>query len=145
MQAFSQLRFSLRLTKRRWRKSKKIEVASVVIAEPVSYDFGSIDIFGGKVTTLYTLKNTGAEDVTILSGVTSCMCTEGQIDDLTFGMHESSGTTITIPAGGEKILKAIYDPRARSGGRWRDKAGYCAQNKFHRNAANKNCFLGECD
>ena len=93
-------------------QKQKIEVASVVIAEPVSYDFGSIDIFGGKVTTLYTLKNTGAEDVTILSGVTSCMCTEGQIDDLTFGMHESSGTTITIPAGGEKILKAIYDPLA---------------------------------
>ena len=54
----------------------------------------------------------GTEDVTILSGVTSCMCTEGEIDNLRFGMHESSGTTIVIPAGGEKILKATFDPLA---------------------------------
>ena len=91
---------------------QKREVASVVITEPLSYDFGDIDIFGGKVMTSYALKNTGTEDVTILSGVTSCMCTEGEIDNLRFGMHESSGTTIVIPAGGEKILKATFDPLA---------------------------------
>ena len=91
---------------------QKKQVSSVVTAEPSSYDFGDIDIFGGKVTTAYTLKNTGAEEVTLLSGVTSCMCTEGEIDNLRFGMHESSGTTIVIPAGGEKILKATFDPLA---------------------------------
>ena len=91
---------------------QKKEVASVVTATPASYDFGDIDIFGGKVTTSYTLKNTGEEDVTILSGVTSCMCTEGEIENLRFGMHESSGTTIVIPAGGEKTLRATFDPLA---------------------------------
>ena len=60
------------------KATQKSEVASVVIAEPSSYDFGDIDIFGGKVTIAYALKNTGAEDVTILSGVTSCACTEGK-------------------------------------------------------------------
>ncbi|MEK7134242.1 MAG: DUF1573 domain-containing protein [Patescibacteria group bacterium] len=94
------------------KTEQKKEVASVIIAEPLSYDFGDIDIFGGKVTTSYALKNMGTEDVTILSGVTSCMCTEGEIDNLRFGMHESSGTTIVIPAGGEKILKATFDPLA---------------------------------
>ncbi len=94
------------------KATQKSEVASVVIATPSSYDFGDIDIFGGKVTTVYTLKNIGTEDVTILSGVTSCMCTEGEIDNLRFGMHESSGTTIVIPAGGEKALRATFDPLA---------------------------------
>lgn len=92
--------------------TQKSEVVSAVIAEPSSYDFGDIDIFGGKVTTSYTLKNKGTDDVTILSGVTSCMCTEGEIDNLRFGMHESSGTTIVIPAGEEKTLKATFDPLA---------------------------------
>lgn len=94
------------------KAAQKSEVASVVITEPSSHDFGNIDIFGGKVTTAYALKNIGAENVTILSGLTSCMCTEGEIDNLRFGMHESSGTTIVIPAGSEKILKATFDPLA---------------------------------
>lgn len=85
--------------------------SSIMVAEP-PYDFGDIDIFGGKVSTTYTLKNEGVENVTIVSAVTSCMCTEGVIDDLRFGMHETTGNEITIPAGGEKILTAIYDPLA---------------------------------
>lgn len=85
--------------------------SAITIAEP-AYDFGDIDIFGGKVKTTYTLKNEGSEDVSILSAVTSCICTEGKIDDLEFGMHESSGKVVIIPAGGEKILTATYDPLA---------------------------------
>ncbi len=86
-------------------------VSAVSVAEN-SYDFGEIDIFGGKVSTTYTLKNEGSEDVTITSAVTSCMCTEGSIGDLTFGMHESSGNTVIIPAGEEKTLTATFDPLA---------------------------------
>ena len=85
--------------------------SALTVAEP-SYDFGTIDIFGGKVSTEYTIANTGTEDVQILSAQTSCMCTTGVIDDLTFGMHESNGTVVTIPAGTEKTLTAIYDPLA---------------------------------
>jgi hypothetical protein len=88
------------------------EVVSAVTAVESAYDFGEIDIFGGKVSTTYTLKNEGTEDINILSAVTSCMCTEGQIDDLVFGMHESPGKTVIVPAGGEKILKATFDPLA---------------------------------
>ncbi|MAZ67741.1 hypothetical protein CL652_03155 [bacterium] len=76
------------------------------------YDFGDVDIFGGKVYTTYTLKNEGVEDVTIVSGITSCACTEGEIGTLRFGMHETTGNTVTIPAGEEKTLTAIYDPLA---------------------------------
>ena len=88
------------------------EVASAITIAESSYDFGDVDIFGGKVSTTYTLKNEGTEDVTITSAVTSCMCTEGSIGDLTFGMHQSSGKTVVIPAEGEKILTATFDPLA---------------------------------
>ena len=85
--------------------------APIIVVEP-PYDFGDIDIFGGKVSTEYTLKNEGTEDVTITNAQTSCMCTEGQIEDLHFGMHGSTNKQVVIPAGGEKKLTAIYDPLA---------------------------------
>lgn len=88
------------------------EVTSPIIVTESAYDFGEIDIFGGKVSTKYTLRNEGTEDVRILSGVTSCMCTEGEIGELRFGMHESSGEYIIIPAGGEEVLTATFDPLA---------------------------------
>jgi hypothetical protein len=87
-------------------------VEAAIVVEEDSYDFGDIDIFGGKVETSYTLINTGTEDIKILSAVTSCMCTEGKIGGLTFSMHESVGGSEIIPAGGEKILTAIFDPLA---------------------------------
>ena len=87
--------------------------ASAIVVSRSFHDFGDIDIFGGKVQTTYTLKNTGQEDIIILSAITSCMCTEGEIDGLRFGMHESSERTITIPAGEEKVLTAIYDRLAQ--------------------------------
>jgi len=88
------------------------QVTSIVSVAETTYDFGDIDIFGGKVSTAYTLKNEGIEDVNITSAVTSCMCTEGKIGDLVFGMHESSGNIVTIPAGEEEILTATFDPLA---------------------------------
>lgn len=88
------------------------QVASAVTVENLSHDFGDIDILGGKVSTTYTLKNEGTEDVYITSAITSCMCTEGKIGELQFGMHGSNDKIVVIPAGGEEILTAIYDPLA---------------------------------
>lgn len=88
------------------------EVAASVIALEPPYDFGDIDIFGGKVSTKYTLKNEGSEPVTITDASTSCMCTEGEIAGHTFGMHGSDVTSVTIPAGGEEVVKATFDPLA---------------------------------
>lgn len=87
-------------------------VASVLSVQEPFYDFGDIDIYGGKVHTTYTLTNEGTEDVSIVSAVTSCICTTGQIDDLVFGMHENSGKTIVIRPGEEKTLTATFDPLA---------------------------------
>lgn len=88
------------------------QVSSVVSVAADSYDFGEIDIFGGKVQSTYVLKNEGNEDVSITSAVTSCMCTEGEIGGLVFGMHESTENIVVIPAGEEKILTATFDPLA---------------------------------
>ena len=88
------------------------QVASVVTADKESYDFGEIDIFGGKVETTYIIKNEGDEDVKITSAITSCMCTAGEIGNMKFGMHSATGGYVTIPAGGEEILTAVYDPLA---------------------------------
>jgi hypothetical protein len=94
------------------KAEKNKQVASVVTAEKTEHDFGDIDIFGGKVRTTYVLKNEGIEDVKIMSAVTSCMCTEGEIGGMKFGMHSATGGHVTISAGGEEILTAIYDPLA---------------------------------
>jgi len=96
-------------------KTEPTEVTTVASAITLSedrYDFGDIDIFGGKVETTYTLQNTGTEDVTIIDATTSCMCTEGKIGDLIFGMHGQSGDEVMIPAGESKELTAIFDPLA---------------------------------
>tara|TARA_B100000508_G_scaffold140818_1_gene143623 strand:+ start:3077 stop:3550 length:474 start_codon:yes stop_codon:yes gene_type:complete len=87
-----------------------VSSALTVVEEP--YNFGDIDIFGGKVSTTYTLKNEGTEDVTVTKAGTSCMCTEGVIAGLTFGMHSSEVNSVVIPAGGEEKVQAIYDPLA---------------------------------
>jgi len=90
--------------------ASEVNSALSVVEQP--YDFGDIDIFAGKVDTTFTLKNEGDEDVIITKAGTSCMCTEGEIAGLTFGMHGSDVSSVTIPAGGEEKVKAIYDPLA---------------------------------
>jgi hypothetical protein len=94
------------------KRGNNIQVASVVTVDKESYDFGEIDIFGGKVSAEYIIRNEGTEDVKIVSAITSCMCTEGEIGGLKFGMHSATGKNVIIQAGGEKILTAIYDPLA---------------------------------
>ncbi len=91
--------------------TNSVSSATLSVVEP-PHNFGDIDIFGGKVETTYTLKNEGTEDVTITKAGTSCMCTEGEIAGLTFGMHGSEVESVVIPAGGEEKVRAIFDPLA---------------------------------
>lgn len=89
-----------------------VKSSSPLVAESLEYDFGDIDIFGGKVSTDYTLTNTGSEDIVVTEGVTSCGCTDGEIGGQSFGMHFGIKDSITIPAGESIALTAIYDPLA---------------------------------
>lgn len=95
------------------KKTEDIKpVVSVITVDKEDYDFGEIDIFGGKVEVTFILKNEGEQDVRIISALTSCMCTEGEIGGMKFGMHGATGGYVIIPAGGEETLTAIYDPLA---------------------------------
>lgn len=94
------------------KSEEKKQVASIITVENTFHDFGDIDIFGGKVSATYILKNEGVEDVIITSGLTSCMCTEGKIGNMKFGMHGATGEKVIIKSGEEEILTAIYDPLA---------------------------------
>ncbi|MEK7589867.1 MAG: DUF1573 domain-containing protein [Patescibacteria group bacterium] len=88
------------------------QITSVITVDKESYDFGEVDIFGGKVETTYIIKNEGEQDVKITSAITSCMCTEGKIGKMKFKMHSATGGYTIIPAGGQETLTAIYDPLA---------------------------------
>ena len=98
------------------KKENSPEVAltssSPLVAESMEYDFGDIDIFGGKVSTDYVLVNTGSEDIIVTEGVTSCGCTDGAIGGQSFGMHFGINDNVVIPAGESTTLTAIYDPLA---------------------------------
>ena len=91
--------------------ASKAQIVSAITADKNTYDFGRIEIFDGKVSTEYVLTNIGEEDVEVTSAITSCMCTEGELVGMTFGMHSGSEIVI-IPAGGSEILTATYDPLA---------------------------------
>ncbi|PIR88808.1 MAG: hypothetical protein COU09_00310 [Candidatus Harrisonbacteria bacterium CG10_big_fil_rev_8_21_14_0_10_44_23] len=86
--------------------------ASAISLDREIHDFGEIDIYGGLVTTDFTLTNEGSEDVVITAATTSCACTSGEIDGALFGMHDQISGDIVVPAGESKTLKAIYDPLA---------------------------------
>ena len=90
----------------------EVESTSALVVDESSYDFGDIDIFGGKVRTDFMLTNSGTGDIEILAGTTSCGCTDGNIGGISFGMHEGMAKTVTIQAGESKALTAIYDPLA---------------------------------
>lgn len=85
---------------------------SAITLSETSYDFGQIDIFGGKVSHDFILTNEGEEDVVVTAGTTSCGCTEGSLGGMMFGMHSSLRRSVIIPAGESMPMAAIYDPLA---------------------------------
>jgi len=85
---------------------------SVIVVENSSFDFGDMDIFGGKVTSEYILTNTGEHDVTVTSATTSCGCTEGEIEGESFGMHFGMSSEVTIPANSSVTVTGTFDPLA---------------------------------
>lgn len=95
---------------------------AVLTAGHYEYDFGTIQITGGKVKHSYNLKNDGPDALSISKVWTSCMCTTAQIkisNGKTYGLfgmgggHGGSTTAnIDIVAGEEFELIAEFDPMA---------------------------------
>mgnify|MGYP001612226702 CR=1 FL=1 len=93
-------------------------------ALPVSeklYDFGTISMANGKVSKVFKVTNSTAQDITVESVVTSCMCTVAYLGSESgekgpFGMpgHDGGGAKANevIKAGESREIKVVYDPNA---------------------------------
>jgi hypothetical protein len=84
---------------------------------PSTHDWGAIDIFGGNVEKIFTVKNTGEGTLQMTNFKTSCMCTEVQVElagekSPMFGMHSASNWVANLGPGEEANLRVIYDPLA---------------------------------
>ncbi|MBI5754873.1 DUF1573 domain-containing protein [Candidatus Peregrinibacteria bacterium] len=82
-------------------------------AEPPSYDFGDIPQQGGKVSTVFLLKNSGAELITINRVSTSCGCTTAEMDQSPMSAGEERKLTVTFdplthPDESGLIQRAVY-------------------------------------
>ncbi|MBI5151993.1 DUF1573 domain-containing protein [Candidatus Peregrinibacteria bacterium] len=78
---------------------------------PPGYNFGDIDIFGGKKSTSFEIVNSGNESVEITSAITTCMCTEAFLDDKIITMHAPTYIGL-IEAGERKNVTVVFDSLA---------------------------------
>lgn len=89
--------------------------ANVEIQEPLTHDWGEIDINGGNVERVFNFKNTGQDPLQLTNFKTSCMCTEVQVtidgeESPIFGMHTRSAWKGTVEPGGEGLIRVVFDP-----------------------------------
>lgn len=103
--------------------SQKSEfVNAKLTAGHYEYDFGTIQIMGGKVRHSYNLKNEGPNALNVSKVWTSCMCTTAEIktaDGKIYGLFGMGGghggntsANINIQPGEEFELIAKFDPMA---------------------------------
>lgn len=69
--------------------------ASTIAVSPAGFNFGDIRMQDGPVTTLFTLKNTGAETLILHRLSTSCGCTTASMDMTDFAPNETRIMTVT--------------------------------------------------
>ncbi|MEK7461748.1 MAG: DUF1573 domain-containing protein [Patescibacteria group bacterium] len=99
----------------------QIDSGSILTAEKNSYDFGTISMKDGSVTTTFVVSNKTENDLRVDTVVTSCMCTNAYIVDAQgkrgpFGMpghgNEVPRANEIIKAGEEKTIEVVFDPAA---------------------------------
>lgn len=93
----------------------------VLIAAETLYNFGTIRMADGNVSTIFKITNPTDKDVNLASIVTSCMCTVAYIESKNgekgpFGMPGHGGPVARadeiIKAGESRGVKVVYDPNA---------------------------------
>ena len=83
--------------------------------EETTFSWGTISMKDGKVDKTFTITNIGSETLQLANVITSCMCTEAQVEiegqkSPYFGMHQNSSWLGEIPAGKEAKLIVTFDP-----------------------------------
>ena len=115
-----------------WGRSNQTNATSAVgssnsttsgslVASETQYDFGTISMKDGNVSTVFTVTNPTNKDVLLSRLVTSCMCTTAYIESADgekgpFGMPGHGGAVPPanqiIKAGTSVGIKVVYDPNA---------------------------------
>lgn len=90
------------------------EYAKAWTLNPTSYDWGMIKFDGEKATKVFTIKNTGTENLKLYDIKTSCHCTKAHItingkDSPDFGMSGISDWVGQVAPGKEAKLTVIFD------------------------------------
>lgn len=80
-----------------------------------TYDWGTIDIDGGIVSTSFTIENKGSTPLKLYDVKTSCMCTTAQLKNTEqrskkFGMHEKSSSVFEVKPRETAQLVVEFDP-----------------------------------
>jgi len=92
------------------QNATKNVVNAALVTATEQYDFGTIDINGGTVSTEFPVTNTGEEAIVVTDGTTSCACTAAELEGVSFDMHKGMDKTVTIEPGETKMMTAVYDP-----------------------------------
>ena len=93
---------------------------NVLQSDKSSHDFGTISMKDGKVKTIFKVKNSTAEAITLTKLYTTCMCTEAKlmvngVSEGPFGMpgHGSVPTFLQkLEPNQEAEVEVEYDPNA---------------------------------
>ncbi|MDP2655329.1 MAG: DUF1573 domain-containing protein [bacterium] len=94
---------------------------SVLTAQEIFYDFGTISMKNGNVTKEFKVENTTGQDINVSTVLTSCMCTSAFIvlpDGNIKGPFKMPGMGYVPPAneiikaGESRVIRVVYDPNA---------------------------------
>lgn len=84
-------------------------------ADQRNFDWGKINMKGGNVSKIFTIKNTGTDTLKLTNIKTSCHCTKAQVkigntSSPYFGMNSVSPWIGEVLPGQEAELEVTFDP-----------------------------------
>lgn len=96
-----------------------VQAIQLTSDEPLTYDWGDINIMGGFVSHEFELKNSGEKEIVVKGAPTSCMCTtaqfefEGENYSPKFSLHQNPTNWSQKAAPGEEFeVLVTFDPLA---------------------------------
>jgi|SRR3989344_5018681 len=89
--------------------------AKAFVADPTSFDLGQVSMDKGKVTKVFTIKNTGTDTLKLYNVRTSCHCTTAFVtinenNSPSFGMDSLSAWVGEVQKGREAKINVVFDP-----------------------------------